>query len=336
MKKKDAFIHLHLHSAYSLAEGALRPKELVKLCIKGNMPAVAVTDTNNLFGALEFAQAAAGTGIQPIIGTQIQLGLEGHQLVLIAQTDKGYLNLSQLVSEAFLETDPQENAHIDWEQLEACSEGLICLTGGLAGPVGQYLLHNQNKEAETVLKRLKKLFGDRLYLELQRHGWQEEDRIEGAMIDLAYKHDVPLVATNDCYFPYKKMHEAHDALLCIAGGRYVTEDDRRKVTPEHYFKSAMEMRELFKDIPEACDNTLVIAQRCSFLLKSINPILPPFDTEGGRTEVEELRAQSKEGLQWRLDNFVFEEGWDQAKKDEVAKPYFDRLDFELNSEYNLQ
>lgn len=330
MKKKDAFIHLHLHSAYSLAEGALRPKELVKLCIKGNMPAVAVTDTNNLFGALEFAQAAAGTGIQPIIGTQIQLGLEGHQLVLIAQTDKGYLNLSQLVSEAFLETDPQENAHIDWEQLEACSEGLICLTGGLAGPVGQYLLHNQNKEAETVLKRLKKLFGDRLYLELQRHGWQEEDRIEGAMIDLAYKHDVPLVATNDCYFPYKKMHEAHDALLCIAGGRYVTEDDRRKVTPEHYFKSAMEMRELFKDIPEACDNTLVIAQRCSFLLKSINPILPPFDTEGGRTEVEELRAQSKEGLQWRLDNFVFEEGWDQAKKDEVAKPYFDRLDFELN------
>ena len=308
----------------------MRPKELVKLCIKGNMPAVAVTDTNNLFGALEFAQAAAGTGIQPIIGSQLQLGLEGHQLVFIAQTERGYKNLSQLVSEAFLETDPQDGAHVNWEQLEACSDGLICLTGGLAGPVGQYLLHNQQKEAEAVLKRLKKIFGDRLYLELQRHGWQEEDRIETAMLDLAYKHDVPIVATNDCYFPTKKMHEAHDALLCIAGGRYVTEDDRRKVTAEHYFKSAMEMRELFKDIPEACDNTLVIAQRCSFLLKSINPILPPFDTEGGRTEVEELRAQSKEGLQWRLDNFVFEEGWDQAKKDEVAKPYFDRLDFELN------
>ncbi len=323
------FIHLHTHSAYSLAEGAMHPKALVGLCQKQNMPALAVTDSGNLFGAMEFALAAAGGGIQPIIGCQVTLGLEGHQLVLLCQNEQGYRNLCELVSRSFLEVDPAEKTHITWQQLEEAAAGLICLTGGLAGPVAQYLLHNQAKPAEDVLKKLKKLFGDRLYVELQRHGWREEDAVEGPLVDLAYKHDIPLVATNDCYFPKKDMHEAHDALLCIAEGRYVIESERRKVTPEHYFKSAAEMRALFADLPEAVDNTVVIAQRCAFLLEVIDPILPPFDTEGGRSEVEELRDQSARGLQWRLENFVFTPDMDEAVRTETAGPYKERLQYEL-------
>ncbi len=375
---KDNFVHLHLHSAYSLAEGAITIKDLLGLCQKYNMPAAAITDTGNLFGAMEFAIYAAKAGVQPILGTQINIGIEGYQLVLLVQTEQGYRNLCKLISISYLETPPDEKPHIGWDVLEENAEGLICLTGGLKGPLGQYLLHNQTKEAENALKRLKRIFchseakpknlkekanekdpspaaqgdsvgGGRLYIELQRHGWPEEDRIEGALIDLAYKHDVPLVATNDCYFAAKKMHEAHDALLCIAEGRYVTEEDRRKVTPEHYFKNAAAMRDLFKDIPEAIDNTLVIARRCSYLLKPIDPLLPPFDTGEGRNETEELRKQARDGLQWRLDKFVFPEalkekelsfrdspppgqgeGGDfESYKEEIAKPYFERLDYEL-------
>lgn len=327
MPTEPQFIHLHTHSAYSLAEGAIRVKELIKLCCKHNMPAVAVTDSRNLFGALEFALEAANNGVQPIIGCQVNLGREGHQLVLLVQSEEGYRNLSKLVSDAFLNSDPTEIAHMEWDALAADADGLICLTGGVKGPVAQYLLHNQSKQAEEALKRLKKIFGNRLYVELQRHGWADEDRCEEALIDLAYKHDVPLVATNDCYFPNRTMYEAHDALLCIAEGRYVTEDDRRKVTPEHYFKSPAEMAKLFEDLPEAIDNTVVIARRCSFLLNTIDPILPPFDTEGGRSEVEELRDQAAKGLEWRLENFVYKP--DESEKDAVAKPYRDRLAYEL-------
>lgn len=327
-KAAPTFVHLHTHSAYSLAEGAIKIKDLLRLCQNENMPAVAVTDTGNLFGALEFAGAAAKAGIQPIIGCQIQLGMEGHQIVLLAQSDAGYRNLCALVSKAHLEVDPPALPHIEWDDLNDLSGGLICLSGGLKGPISQYLLHNQDKPAEDALKRLKKNFGDRLYIELQRHDWADENRVEEALLDLAYKHNIPLVATNDCYFAARKMYEAHDALLCIAEGRYITEADRRRVTPEHYFKSAEEMVELFSDLPEAIENTVNIARRCHFLLKSIDPILPPFKSESGRDEVEELRAQSLEGLEWRLENFVYTDGCD---RDTVAKPYRERLEFELKT-----
>jgi DNA polymerase III subunit alpha len=260
----ESFIHLHTHSAYSLAEGAIQTKDLVKLCAKEGMPALAVTDTNNMFGALEFAMEAQKGGIQPIIGTQMSVGSEGHQLVLLAQTEEGYRNLCLLISDAYLQGDPQVNVHLDREKLRAHSKGLICLTGGAKGAAAQFLVHGQKEQADAEISELKKIFKDRLYVELQRHGLAEEDLSEGGLIELAYKHDIPLVATNDCYFSEPDIYEAHDALLCIADGRYVTEENRRKVTPEHYFKSADEMIELFKDVPEAIDNTVVIAQRCSY------------------------------------------------------------------------
>ncbi len=318
----SSFVHLHVHSAYSLAEGALKVKDLVKLCVKRGMPAVAVTDSSNMFGALEFAMEARKSGVQPILGAQILYGDdEEQQLVLLVQSEQGYRNLSRLLSDAYMEGDAMSKPVITKAELKAYSDGLICLSGGSKGPVNDALLHKQNEKAESEFLYLKECFGDRLYSEIQRHGWAAEDATEEALIELSYKHDVPLVASNDCYFTDRKAHEAHDALLCIAEGRYISEEDRRKVTPEHYFKSPKEMEKLFEDLPEAIANTAVIAQRCGYLLEPIAPILPAFDTQGGRSEFEELKAQAEEGLKWRLENFA---------ADKEQKPYFDRLEFELD------
>ena len=329
----NQFIHLHVHSAYSLAEGAIKVKDLVKLCKHEQMPAVAVTDTNNLFGAMEFSKEASKSGIQPIIGCQVSVDEEGHQLVLLAQNEQGYRNLCKVVSAAYVNKTEEgvynPNVYVSRDIFEEFSEGIIVLSGGNKGKISDNIFHNQLDKARAEVEWLKETFDGRFYIELQRHGLPDEDKIEPSLIDLAYEYDIPLVATNDCYFKDRKAHEAHDALLCIAEGRYVTEDGRRKVTPEHYFKSADEMAELFSDIPEAVQNTVVIAQRCSYLLKSIHPILPPFETESKRPEKDELAVQAKEGLEWRLKKFVYKDSMKKKDKEEAAKPYRERMEFEL-------
>ncbi|MDY0028584.1 MAG: DNA polymerase III subunit alpha [Pseudobdellovibrionaceae bacterium] len=324
------FIHLHVHSAYSLAEGAVPVKSLVKKAKGMNMPAIAITDSGNLFGAMEFSLEASKAGLQPILGSRVLVGEEEHHLVLLVQNQQGYLNLSEILSRSFTESDGISKPSVTWEWLEEFSAGLICLSGGVKGPIGQALVHKQKDEAEYKTKFLKRIYDDRLYIELQRHDDPTEDAIEDGFVELAYAHDIPLVATNDCYFPTPDFYEAHDALLCIADGRYISEDDRRRVTRHHYLKSASEMVELFSDIPEATRNTVVIAQRCSYFLSVVKPILPPFQTESGRSEIEEMRAQSEEGLSWRLQNFVFEDGHSETERAEITKTYQDRLKFELD------
>ena len=332
----NQFVHLHVHSAYSLAEGAIKVKDLVKMCTDQGMPACAITDSSNMFGAMEFALEASKNGLQPILGIQAFYQDENHQLVLLAQNEKGFRNLSQLVSDAYMGGDIEARAVISKEQLMAHNDGVICLSGGPKGLVNDLLFHKQDDKAEEELLYLKNIFDDRLYIELQRHGWAHEEATEERLLDLAYKHNIPLVATNDCYFSEKSAYAAHDALLCISEGRYVSEDDRRKVTPEHYFKTAKEMVELFSDIPEAVQNTIHIARRCSYLLEPVKPLLPPFECEGDRTEVDELRAQAKNGLDWRIENFVYKEEekkrgapLSEDDKKEIAKPYYERLEFEL-------
>ncbi len=336
------FVHLRVHSAYSLSEGAIPVKALVKLCQDQKMPAVAVTDSGNLFGALEFAQTAQKAGIQPIIGCQLHITREPaephnggvapapDQIVLLVQNEAGYKNLMRLVSRAFLESEPSEAAQVSLEVLEEHAEGLLALTGGSGGAVGRLLATEQKDAAEAMLERLMGIFPGRLYVELQRHGLPVEEATEPGLLELAYAHDLPLVATNEAFFPTADDYEAHDALLCIAEGAYISQSDRRRLTPDHAFKGAAEMRALFADLPEAIDNTLVVAERCAYFPEFVSPILPPFTTEGGRSEKEELIAQSEAGLEERLQKQVFKEGMDEAAKEAAARPYRERLEFELN------
>ena len=312
MTDAPRFIHLRLHTEYSLLEGAVRLKKLPGLCREAGMPAVAVTDTNNMFAALEFSVSALGEGIQPIVGCQVDLGYRvarpGEKetppapLVLLAQNAAGYANLMKLNSALYLDAE-RSCPHVTPDELAAHGAGIICLTGGPDGPLGRLLQLGVRAEAEVLLDRLQTIFGDRLYIELQRHPGEdgqapEAERLtERGFVELAYARDLPLVATNDVYFPKSDMYEAHDALICIAEGAYVDQQEpRRRLTPQHYFKSPGEMAALFADLPEAIENTVEIARRCAFAAARHDPILPRFADD----EVEELRRQAEEGLKARL------------------------------------
>ena len=289
-------MHLKVHSAYSLLEGAITIPRLAKLAVGNGFPALGLTDTSNLFGALEFSDKLADSGIQPIVGCTLQidfgdrpqangLGARRRQqarsqpagaLALIACSDAGYQNLMKLASRAFFDPGEDEAPHIQIERLEAWGEGLIALTGGPDGPIDKALREDQKELALERLKILEKIFGDRLYVEIQRHGLKHEIETEPALLDLAYARALPIVATNEVYFASPDDYEAHDALLCIAEGNYVVEDNRRRLSREHFFKTAEQMAELFADLPEALANTVEIAKRCAFRPKGRKPILPRF------------------------------------------------------------
>jgi len=319
------FIHLRARSAYSLLQSAVQVKDLVKLAAKHAMPALGLTDANNLFGALEFSEAAAEAGVQPIIGLNLHIknedGLDG-AIALLAQNPQGYANLMTLSSAAFLDAAAHEEAHVKLERLLAHCEGLIALTGGGEGPLSQLIEEGRHDLAREVLGELAGAFGDRLYIELQRHNERIEAGSEATLVEFAYDLALPLVASNDVRFKTRKDHAAHDALLCIASASYLGEQDRPRVSPEHYFKSADEMRRLFVDLPEALDNTAEIARRCAFAVPKRAPILPQFDTKRGRDEAAELKAQAEAGLKARL----------KALADRAAAPageYEKRLAYEL-------
>ena len=306
------FVHLRVHSSYSLSEGAIKADKIAALARDAGMPAVAITDSGNLFGALEFSQACTARGVQPIIGCQIGLarteatnGLRPppDPLVLLAQTAEGLSNLQRLSSLGFLETDPGLKPQLAIDRLCEHAGGLLLLTGGTQGPIARLLAEGQKAEAETLLRRLQEAFADRTVMELHRHGLPIERAIEPGLVALADLLAVPLVATNECFFARPDMHEAHDALLCIADARVLSERDRRRVTPEHWFKPAAAMRALFADLPEACDNTLAIARRCAVMAETCKPQLPVCPkVRPGSSEDETLRAMAAEGLARRMDS----------------------------------
>lgn len=337
------FIHLRVHTAYSLAEGAIKTKDLIDLCKRHKMPAVAITDTGNLFGVMEFCAAALDNGIQPIVGCQIFLAREEgdarkfgtltpqpDHLVLLAQNEKGWANLSKLSSCAYLETPDEEAPRVTFTHLTDFSDGLIALSGGPTGPIGRLLAEGQNEAAEEMTRRLAALFPGRFYIEIMRHGLEIEARIEDGLIDLAYRHNLPLVATNNVFFAKKEEFEAHEVLLCIADGTYITDDNRRRATPEHCFKSGAEMRALFADLPEAIDSTIAIAKRCAFAVTKRKEILPAYTKLQGRSEAEALRDESRLGLEERLAKQIYTSDMSDADKDATAKPYRERLENEID------
>ncbi len=335
------FVHLRVHDAFSLSEGAIKIPDLAELCAKHDMPAVGVADTGNLFGALEFSLAMRTKGVQPIIGCQIAIqredsgvlggaGLASDWLVLLAQSEQGYGNLLDLVSRSYLNSAAEDSPQVALADLETRNAGLIALTGGVGGAVGRLLVEGQRPAAEEMLVRLEKLFDGRLYIELMRHGQLDEEQIEPALIEMAYAHNIPLVATNEVFFADRGMYEAHDALMCIAAGATVSRSDRRRVTAEHYFKSPEEMCELFADLPEAVANTLVIAQRCAYMPDTRAPILPPYPKLEGRGEEEVLREMAAAGLEERLESQVYVEGQSAEEREATAKPYRERVQYELD------
>ena len=243
------FIHLHVHSAYSLLKGSIKIAKLGELAKADRQPALALTDTDNMFGALEFSDKMAGYGIQPIVGCELAVDFSDQdpnarnqaapsRVVLLAARERGYRSLMRLNSRAFLETPVHQLPHIKFDWLQGEAEDVIALTGGPDGPISLALAAGNADLAATRCNRLAGLFGDRLYIELQRHGIDKERRVEGGLIDLAYAKGLPLVAANEPYFAGNDDYEAHDALLCIAGGRLIAETDRDQLTPDHRFKSA--------------------------------------------------------------------------------------------------
>ncbi|MBA2125130.1 DNA polymerase III subunit alpha [Hyphomicrobium methylovorum] len=329
IRPNPRFVHLKVHSAYSLLEGALPISKLAKLAVEKNLPAIGLTDTNNLFGALEFSEKLWQSGVQPIAGCTLDIDFGDNRetqpsalrslsneprtrpagkIALLAMNADGFSNLMRLSKVLNFEPAPDEPAHVKIARLEELSNGLIVLTGGPEGPIDMALKNGQQDLAAERLKTLEKIFGNRLYVEVQRHNLPDEAAVEPALIDLAYARGVPLVATNEVYFAARSDYEAHDVLLCIAGGRYVIEDDRRRASPEHYLKTEDEMAALFADIPEALANSVEIAVRCAFRPLGKKPILPRFvqgddslsEIENFRLEAAELKRQAKKGLEERL------------------------------------
>ncbi|MDR2685705.1 MAG: DNA polymerase III subunit alpha [Rickettsiales bacterium] len=329
------FIHLRLHSAYSLAEGAIPVKKIPGICQRHNMPAVAITDTNAFFGAPQFSALCRKNGIQPIIGATFAFNQHDNvdaktlragqlsEIALLAQSEAGFQNMSKLITNAYLREDNGHlGAYITFAELAEASEGIICLSGGTKGPITAALIEKQDNLADEFAMRFAKIFPTRFYMEIQRHGLESEIKTEPALLDIAYKNNIPIVATNNIFFETPDAFEAFDALLCIAGGTQVVDPNRRRETPEHYWKSADEMCALFSDLPEALENSVNIARRCAFVIPTRPPLLPRF-ADNFDEECKMLRDRTFAGLAKRLDDLDIV---DEA----VRKTYFDQAEFELS------
>jgi DNA polymerase-3 subunit alpha len=332
------FVHLHVHSSYSLREGAVPVAQLAALAAADKMPALAITDTNNLFGALEFSEKLAKEGVQPVAGLQVTVDFHGTgaaaqrgdasaahaAMVLLAQDATGYSNLMHIASRAWLDPEPGEPPHVDIACLDGRTQGLIALTGGPSGPLDQAFLHDRPEAAFSRAEALQRLFPERLYVEIQRHGLAQERAIEPLLLDLAYRASLPLVGTNEVFFAAAADYEAHGALICIADGTVLSDGNRRQLSPEHYFKTRAQMTALFSDLPEAACNSVEIALRCAYRPGTRKPILPRFSAGGeAGDEAAELCAQAGAGLAARLAAQGAAPGFTEAD-------YRARLAFELD------
>jgi DNA polymerase-3 subunit alpha len=325
------YVPLRIFSCYTMLDGAIEPKAIAKQAKRLDFPAAALTDRNGLYAAMPFSDACAGEGVQPIIGTMLAIARPGSPegktpvldwLALYAQDETGYGNLCALVSSAHLDRPVEEEAHVSLDALRGRADGLIALTAGGEGAIARLLAEEQKDRALAYLDTLQGLFPGRLYIELSRRGDSVEQRAEGALVDLAYERDLPLVATNPACYADEHFHRAHDAMLCIAQSSQIDRDDRVKSSPEAWIKPAADMRKLFEDLPEAIDNTSIVARRCAFGAPKRNPILPSLagDVEA---EAEQLRRDAREGLEARLAKY-------DDLTEEARKAYFERLDFEVD------
>ncbi|MDT8370736.1 MAG: DNA polymerase III subunit alpha [Gammaproteobacteria bacterium] len=301
------FVHLHLHTDYSLVDGLVRVKPLIEAVAQAGMPAIAVTDQHNLFAAVKVYTAAQYKGVKPILAADLRLRdpadpKKNSRFVLLCQNNEGYRNLSRLLSRAYIEGQHLGIPMLDLDWLEGATDGLICLAGGREGILGRSLLNNQTAELKSIVEHWKTLFPNRFYLELIRTGREDEERYIDGALAVAVMHDLPVVATNDVRFLTPDQFEAHEAKVCINEGRLLDDPRRaRNYSEQQYLRSPEEMVELFSDIPEAITNTIEIAKRCNVELTLGEHYLPDFPVPEGMTIGEFFSQESYKGLEPRLD-----------------------------------
>ena len=326
------FVHLRLHTEFSVVDGTNRIDEVVKAAEKDKQPALAITDLNNLFGAVKFYKKARSQGVKPLLGAEIFLegeaGAPPSRMIVLVQNHQGYLNLSELLARAWTGNLAKNLALCSWAWLQELSEGLIALSGAQAGAVGQALLKGDDGGAADLALRFAKAFPQRFYIELQRAGRVDDEIHVVAAAQLAARLDLPVVATHPVQFPTAEDYEAHEARICIAEGEILANPRRvRKFTRDQYFKSSAEMQALFADIPSALTNTVAIAQRCNLTLVLGKPQLPDFPTPNGMPIDAYFRVASFEGLEDRLVLLYP----DVAKREKQRERYVERLEFEIGT-----
>ena len=331
VKKKNHFTNFKIHTQYSICEGAIKIEDLADFCKSNKIPAIGLSDSHNLCGALEFSESISKVGTQPIIGTQINfeyLDIIG-KLPIFAKTETGYGNLVKLSSKSFLETKEKEIPHCKIEELLKNSKDIMVLSGGIDSLFSTLVKKNKIKELESLAILLKKTFHDSFYFEIQRHNDDGEKNFENILLNLSNKIDIPIIASQEIFYINQDMHEAHDALLCIGEKTYIDEKNRKKYSNQHYIRSLDEIKKLYSDIPEALENNYNFPFRFNYKLKKSKPILPSLKILNNRTEEVELKFQSNIGLKNRLDKFILKKNQEKNVAD-ITKLYSERLSHELN------
>ena len=330
----NKFVHFRVQSSYSMLESTIKIDQLVNLTKKNDMDAVCLSDRGNLFASLEFSMAASKASVQPIHASILNVlftnnGVEDFaEILLIAKDEIGYQNLLKLVSLTFTQNDRKICNHVNFNDLQKYNEGIVVLSGYTEGVIGKLLLESSKDAAMNAAKKLQKLFSDRFYFEITRHGRSNEKQIETEYLDIAKGLEIPLIATNQVLFGDISMHDAHDVLLCISDGVVREVQDRRRASNQCYFKSSDEMISLFSDLPEAIENTVCLAQRCSVMSETRPPSLPNF-TDGSLSEDDLIRKQAKDGLDSKLSQKFVQEKIKKSDQSSIIKEYNERLDYEL-------
>ena len=324
------FNHLKIHTQYSICEGAIKIENLKDFCKEKKIPCLGISDTSNLCGALEFSENISKVGTQPIIGTQIYFKFEDTTglLPLIALNEKGYKRIIELSSRSYLENDALSEPHLDIGELLTDTEGVLLLSGTIQGLFGKLFEKGRLEEITKLYKNLSSIFNDRFYLEIQRHGDQNEISFEKYNLDQSSKIKIPIIATNEVYYLTSDMHEAHDALTCIGSKTYINEKNRTRYTNQHYFKSDDEMSKLFSDLPEAIENNINLPFRCSYRPQFSKPVLPNISSEKEGSADEILKKDSIDGLKEKFLK-VFKIDEKKLNGDNNFLKYKDRLDHEL-------
>ena len=322
------FIHLRVHSQYSVGESSLNLYKIQEFIKKDSSVAIALTDTNNMFGVREFSAIIAKQNIKPIIGVQLNIifkGLKGN-IVLLAKNENGYKNLLHLHESLYknFKNDNEDTPYIDLDYIIQHSQNLVLLTGGLDGLLANFI-NNNSSEVESLVEKLKNAFNDNLYIELNRFFLQEDVDLEKEFLTISTKYNLPIVATNNAKFIDPAYYKSTEILTCIGEGLELSNPNRKKLPEHSYLKSSQEMVELFKDLPEAIENTVNIAKKCNYFVDKKDLALPNF----ADNENDLIKQQAIDGLKDRLEKIVYKLSNNKNKED-LDKIYFDRLNFELD------